>query len=293
MEVNGVWLPIVTPFVEGHVDFGSYERLVSYYLGKGINGIIPLGTTGESPVISDEESYKIIKKTVDIVEVKLPVFAGCGGNNTALVISKLEKMTSLGVDGILSACPYYNKPGQEGLFRHFVAIAEATDLKIIIYNIPHRTGVNMTNETIFRLAKIDNIIGIKDSCGDISQSLDLIARKPDNFSVMTGEDHLFFNNLAHGGDGGILAAAHLETTLFSNIFHRMTDNDLNGARGLWRNIEPVIPLLFEEANPGPVKFWLQREGLIRSGEMRLPMTDISDELKDKIDDFRSRSNEGI
>ena len=283
MRVDGVWLPIVTPFINGDVDYDAYEKLVGHYLEKEINGIIPLGTTGESPVVSEGESYRIIQSTINVVDKKMPVFAGLGGNDTARVISKLGKMASLGVDGILSACPYYNKPGQEGLFRHFEAIAKATDLKIIIYNIPHRTGVNMSNETVFRLAEIDNIIGIKDSCGDISQTLDLLAGKPDDFSVMTGEDQLFLTNLAHGGDGGILASSHIKTELFTDIFHQMKKNNLDGARAMWRKVESIIPFLFEEANPGPIKYLLECKGLIRSDEVRLPMTGISDVLKRKID----------
>ncbi len=280
---EGVWLPVVTPFVNGEVDYDGYERLVEHYCETGINGIIPLGTTGESPVLSDEESLRIIRLTVDCVNGRVPVYAGLSGNNTRAVINKLDAFSETGIKGILSACPYYNKPGQEGLYQHYKAIAETTDMNIIIYNIPHRTGVNMTNETVFRLAEMDNIVGIKDSCGEIGQSLDLIAGKPDGFSVLTGEDHLYFTNLASGGNGGILASAHLETESFTSVFRLMKDNDLQKARDIWRMIEPVIGLLFEEANPGPLKYSLFMQGLIRSEEMRLPMTGISDALRLKMD----------
>ncbi|MBU4318827.1 MAG: 4-hydroxy-tetrahydrodipicolinate synthase [Proteobacteria bacterium] len=283
MEVSGVWLPVVTPFFEGEVDFESYERLIHHYAKSGIKGILPLGTTGEAPVVAPEEALAILKKTVEIVNGRLPVFAGIGGNDTSLVISKVKEAERLGIDGILSVCPYYSRPGQEGLYRHFQAIAEATDLSVLMYNIPCRTGVNMENSTVLRLAEIPNIIGIKDSCGDIRQTLALLASKPENFSVMTGEDHLFLTTLANGGSGGILASAHLETKIFTGVFDRMMVNDLTGARTLWRKVESMVSLLFEEANPGPVKYGLERMGLIRSREMRLPLTDISTELKVKID----------
>ncbi len=288
MDISGIWLPVVTPFLEGRIDFESYERLINHYVTTGISGIIPLGTTGESPVITMDESLEITKKTVEIVKGRLPVFAGIGGNHTERVASNVKQMESLGIDGILSVCPYYNRPGQEGLYRHFETIAAETDLKIIMYNIPYRTGVNMENETIYRLAEIGNIVGIKDSCGNITQSLELLANKPENFSVMTGEDILFFTTLANGGDGGILASSHIETQSFLNVFNKMTmDNNINGARSLWRKIERIIPLLFKEPNPGPIKYCLNRIGRINSSEMRLPMTDISENLKLKIDEVMS------
>lgn len=284
MSIRGVWLPVITPFNGGNIDWASYESLVNHYITNGIDGIIPLGTTGESPVVTFEESLEIMRKTVEIAKGRCPVFAGVGGNDTRRVVEKVKRVESIGIDGILSVCPYYNRPGQDGIFSHFETLSRETDLKVIMYNIPYRTGVNMLNATIRRLAKIENIVGIKDSCGDIRQSLELLANKPEKFSVLTGEDFLFFTTLANGGDGGILASSHFKTRYFLDIFNKvMIENDIKSARSVWRKVEKMIPLLFKEPNPGPIKYCLERKGRIASNEMRLPMTGISDNLKTELD----------
>jgi len=199
MALNGVFLPIVTPFKDGEVDYNTYQSLIEHYLSCGISGIIPLGTTGEVPVLTDPEQEKIIDITVETVNSRVPILVGLGGNCTDHVIKRLTLVHKYPVDGILSVCPYYNRPGQKGLLSHFTKLSKATDLDILIYNIPYRTGVNMANDTLLKLAELKNIQGVKDSCGDIGQSLKLIADKPDNFSVLTGEDIMFFTNIAHGG----------------------------------------------------------------------------------------------
>lgn len=285
MSVNGVWLPIVTPFVEGEVDYESYEGLISHYISKGISGLMPLGTTGESPAVTEAEFEKILDTTVRAADGRVPVYAGVGGNHTDSVVKKLAVAERNGIDGILSVCPYYNRPGQEGLYRHFLKLSEATDLPIMIYNIPYRTGVNLHNETLLRLSEARNIVGVKDSCGDIAQSLELLANKPDGFSVMTGEDILYYTNLVNGGDGGILAAAHLDTEALVRIHERIRGNDHRQALAEWRQVSAPIPLLFAEPNPTPVKYCLQRLGLIKSAEARLPLTEISTGLAGKLDTF--------
>lgn len=283
MALNGIWLPIVTPFADGRVDYAGLTKLVQYYLDRGISGLIPMGTTGECPVLTETEFEGILDATVSAAAGRVPVFVGLGGNFTESVVKKIRSVEKYAADGILSVCPYYSRPGQEGLFRHFTALSEATDRKIVIYNIPYRTGVNMTNDTLLRLAERPNIVGVKDACGDIRQSLDLLSRKPPGFSVLTGEDLLFFTTMAHGGDGGILASAHLCTEAFVEIHRRMQENDFQAALKCWRPLQRMIPLLFAEPNPAPVKYLLRRLGRIASEEVRLPLTGASPALRERLD----------
>src|SRR5262249_6829334 len=218
-----------------------------------------------------------------VADGRVPVFVGIGGNATSKVVKTLKRLHHLPFDGIVSVCPYYNRPGQDGLIAHFRAIAAATDRDVLIYNIPYRTSVNLTNESLLELAEIANIVGAKDSCGILAQSLDLLARKPADFSVLTGEDALYFTMMAHGAEGGILASSHLLTERFIEVGRRFAGNDLAGARAAWAPLATLVPLLFAEANPMPIKYLLWRQGLIASPECRLPLTRISDALARRLD----------
>jgi len=282
-EISGIWLPAVTPFIDGEVDFASYEKLLEHYLAKGVTGIFPLGTTGESPTIDDDEMEAIVDRTVRVVAGRVPIFVGVGSNATRKVLKTLKRLERYTFAGIVSVCPYYNRPSQDGLREHFTRIAEATDREILIYNIPYRTSVNLKNETLMRLAELPNIVGVKDSSGDLAQSLELLRLRPKGFAVMTGDDPLFYTMLAHGGDGGILASAHVRTELFAGVYERTTKNDHQGARTLWAKLETLVPLLFKEANPMPIKHCLWRQGLIRTPECRLPLTRISEALAAELD----------
>ncbi len=281
--ISGVWLPVITPFVDGAVDVASYERLLEHYLGTGVRGIFPLGTTGESPTLDDDEIDAIVERTVGVVAGRVPVFVGIGGNATHRVLKALERVERHRFDGIVSVCPYYNRPSQEGMLAHFTRIAEATDRPILIYNIPYRISVNLANDTLLRLAELPNIVGIKDSSGSLAQSVELLRRRPEGFAVMTGDDGVFYTMLAHGADGGILASAHLATRRFVAIHERMAANDHHAARAMWSRLEPLVPLLFKEANPMPIKHCLWRQGLITSPECRLPLTTVSAGLADELD----------
>ena len=281
--LSGVWLPIVTPFHDGAVDFASYEKLIEHYLAAGIGGIFPLGTTGESPTLDDDECEALIERTLGVVAGRVPVFVGIGSNSTAKMLKMLRRLDGYDFAGIVSVCPYYNRPSQDGMREHFRQIAAATDRQIVIYNIPCRTGINLTNDTLLELAERPNIVGVKDSSGNTAQSLELLRRRPAGFSVMTGEDNYYYTMLAHGGDGGILASAHLETGAFVSIYERMLANDHRGARRIWSRLETVVPLLFREANPMPIKYCLWRQGLLRSPECRLPLTRVSPELAAELD----------
>lgn len=282
-KISGLWLPLVTPFKDGAVDRTSYERLVSHYIACGVDGLLPLGTTGESPALDDGEVEALIEWTLAAAAGRVPVFVGIGGNATRKVERALRRLHHLPFDGILSVCPYYNRPGQDGLVQHFRAVAAATDRPVMIYNIPYRTAVNLANDSLIELAQIPNIVGVKDSSGSMAQSLDLLARRPEGFSVLTGEDALYFTMMANGADGGVLAASHLMTEYFVEVGRRFVADDIAGARRLWMPLAELVPLLFGEANPMPIKHCLWRQGLIASPECRLPLTRVSDALARRLD----------
>ena len=281
--ITGVWLPIITPFKENKIDYHSYKRLIEHYSDKGISGFIPLGTTGESPTLSDFEFEDMIEKTMDYNNRRLPVYIGVGGNCTAQVIKKVKIAEYYDIKGILSVCPYYTRPSQEGIYSHFKSIAEETPLDIIMYNIPYRTGVNMENETIHKLSEIKNIVGLKDCCGNIKQTSELLMNPPKDFSILTGEDILFFLTLTMGGHGGILSSSHMKTEMFVEVYNKIKENDLEAALKIWKPLYDFIPLLFKEPNPAPIKYCLERLSLIDSSEVRLPLTQISNQLKEKLD----------
>jgi len=282
-ELTGVWLPIITPFSNRAVDLKSLERLLHDYLDKGLGGIMPLGTTGESPTIEDDEVDAIVELTGKVIGDRLPIYVGIGGNSTAKVIETLRRLERYAFTGILSVCPYYSRPNEEGICRHFEQIAKSTERKIVIYNIPYRTGVNLSNDAVLALSQLPNIVGLKDSCANLAQSGDLLRRKAPGFSVLTGEDAQFYTTLALQGDGGILAAAHFRPEIFVEVFQRMKENNFHAAHSSWLQIEPSVHLLFKEPNPMPIKHLLWRRGLIESPECRLPMTTISADLAKELD----------
>ncbi len=282
-RISGLWLPLVTPFKDGAVDFASYERLIDHYIALGVDGLFPLGTTGESPALDEAEVDELVDRTVARTADRVPVFVGVGGNATRKVAKELKRLERFDFAGIVSVCPYYNRPSQDGLLAHFRSLAAATDRPIVIYNIPYRTAVNLSNDSLLELAEVPNIVGVKDSSGSVAQSLELMARRPRDFAVLTGEDALYFTMMANGGDGGILAASHLMTERFIEVGQRFAANDVAGARAAWAPLAGFVPLLFAEANPMPIKYLLWRQGLIASPECRLPLTRISDGLARRLD----------
>jgi len=281
--LSGVWIPLVTPFRDGAVDLASYRRLVAHYIERGASAIFPLGTTGEAPTLDEAETDAVVAATIEVAAGRAPVFVGIGGNDTRKVIKAVERLSRFPFEGIVSVCPYYSRPSQDGLVQHFTAIAAATDRKLLIYNVPYRTSVNLANESVLRLAEHRNIVGIKDSSGNIAQSLDLLATRPRHFSVLTGEDAFYFTMLCNGADGGILASAHLATERFVEIARLISANDLGAAREIWSTLQGLVPRLFQEANPMPIKHCLWRQGLISSPECRLPLTSISPGLATELE----------
>lgn len=282
MKVQGVLLPIITPFENGEVDFESYKKLIKNYISKGVSGLMPLATTGETPTLSEYEYESILEKTVEYTENKVPLYIGFGGNNTEKMAKSIKTFEKYKIQGILSVCPYYNRPSQKGIYEHFKRISESTALDIVLYNIPYRTGRNIENDTVRKLAELKNIVGIKDACGDFNQTTDLLLNRPKDFSILTGEDAFFYSTLMLGGDGGIMASAHLNTEKYVEIFNKAKQNDHEGAFEIWKKVAPITPLLFEEPNPAPIKYCLSKLGLIKSPEVRLPLVEISEGLAKKI-----------
>jgi 4-hydroxy-tetrahydrodipicolinate synthase len=282
MRIEGVWLPLITPFRDGELDEPSLRRLTQHYLAQPVDGLILYATTGEGLTLDDDETTRLVEIVAAEVARRIPIFLGVSGSWTRKVAKTLAHAATLPVDGYLVACPYYTRPSQEGLYRHFAALADATARPIIIYNIPYRTGVNLANETMLRLAALPNIAGVKDCCADQVQSFDLAAAKPQGFAMMTGEDALFYNALTQGAEGGILAAAHVETAAFAAVRNIFLSGDQQGALRAWRALVDLPRLLFAEPSPAPIKHWLWRAGLIDSPEVRLPMMPVSDILAARI-----------
>ncbi len=280
--LEGIWLPLITPFRDGALDDGALAGLVRHYLATPISGLILAATTGEGLTLEPAETERLVKVTAAAVEGRLPVYLGLSGSDTAKMVRAVARMQDWPIEGYLVACPYYTRPSQDGLYRHFAALAEASCKPIILYNIPYRTGVNLANETVFRLAELDRLVGIKDCCAVSGQSFDLLRGRPAGFSVLTGEDALFFSAIAQGADGGILASAHVETAAFARVRDCLLAGDRAGALRLWSEIADVVALLFAEPSPAPIKYWLWRSGLLPSPEVRLPMTQVSDGLARRI-----------
>jgi len=282
---RGVFLPAITPFTEGKVDIETYKKLIGYYLGKGVHGLVPLGTTGESPTIEEFEYNQIVEATIEVAKDKVPIYVGVSGNSTRKVVDQIANLNRYDITGYLVTSPYYNLPSQQGIYEHFAQLANATDKQILIYNIPYRTGRNVENETILKLSKISNIVGIKDSSGVVSQSIELLRDRDPRFAVFTGEDILFYLNIVSGGNGGILASAHLQTERFIRVWEAVQDIDLKTALAEWNKLTKMIPLLFTEPNPAPIKYILAEKGIIPSPELRPPMSMISKKLKSELDRF--------
>ena len=284
--LHGLWLPLITPFRDGVLDETSLRRLVAHYAAEPVDGFILGATTGEGLALDEAETRRLVAVTRDALEAagrNIPIYLGLSGADTRKLGKALEQSVAWGMDGYLIACPYYTRPSQEGLFQHFSALAEATVRPILIYNIPYRTGVNMGNDTMLRLAERANIVGVKDCCADPAQTLDLIRHRPAGFTVLTGEDAHFYSALTSGADGAILASAHVHTAGFAGIRDKLLAGDQPGALADWQRLVDIPRLLFSEPSPGAIKHWLWRSGLIDSPEMRLPMVPVSGGLAERIE----------
>jgi 4-hydroxy-tetrahydrodipicolinate synthase len=285
--LRGLWLPLITPFRDGELDEASLRRLVRHYATFPVDGFILAATSGEGMSLRMDELERLVTVTRSELSAsarRLPILLGLSGASTAKLFDALDETAAWPIDGYLIASPYYIRPSQRGLVQHFTALADHAAWPIVLYNIPYRTGVSLTNETLLQLALHPNIAGMKDCGADRAQSIDFLARRPPGFRVLTGEDALYHEALADGADGAILLSAHLETDAFASVQTLMMQGDRNGALARWKTISALTRLLFAEPSPAPAKYWLTRGGLIERAEVRLPMVEVSAELAALLDE---------
>ena len=263
---------MITPFKkDGSVDYEALERVIDYQLNNGADFLCILATTGETPCLTAEEKVAIKQLVVKLVAGRIPIVMGCGGNNTAAVVEELKNTDWSGIDGILSVCPYYNKPSQEGLYQHFKAIAKASPLPVILYNVPGRTGINLKAETTCRLAHdCENIVAIKEASGSLEQVDDIIKNRPDGFDVLSGDDALTFPMVASGAAGVISVIGNALPKEFSRMIRYEFRGEYEPARRIHHKFTELYQLLFVDGNPAGVKALLHEMGMIEN-ELRLPL----------------------
>ncbi|MCK8601308.1 4-hydroxy-tetrahydrodipicolinate synthase [Desulfoferrobacter suflitae] len=279
---QGAMVAIVTPFKNGQLDESGLRDLIEFQIANGTHGIVPCGTTGESATLSFKEHERVIEITVEQVNKRLPVVAGTGSNNTEEAIRLTKHAKDAGADGALMICPYYNKPTQEGLYRHFEKVARAVDIPIILYNIPGRSAVNMEPDTIARLAKISNIVGVKEASGSMKQITDIMARCGDDFAVLSGEDFLTFPLLCVGGKGVISVSSNIVPRDMAELCNLFFGEKFSEARKLYYKLLPLCHALFYETNPAPVKAALLMMKKIASDEVRLPLVPMSETNRERL-----------
>ncbi|KXB42949.1 dihydrodipicolinate synthase [Bacteroidales bacterium KA00344] len=280
---KGLGIALVTPFTpNGEVDYKALKRLVEYQLDNGADFLCILATTAETPCLNREEKDKITELVKDLVRGRIPILKYCGGNNTAAVIEDIKNTDWSGIDGILSICPYYNKPSQEGLYQHFKAISNVSPLPIVLYNVPGRTGVNMTAATTVRIANdCPNIVGIKEASGSLEQVDEIIKNKPDNFDVISGDDALTFSMVASGAAGVISVIGNALPKQFSRMIRLEFKGEYEPARKIHHMFTELYSLLFVDGNPAGVKALLNDMGFI-DNILRLPLVPTKIETKQKM-----------
>ncbi|MDQ2918324.1 MAG: 4-hydroxy-tetrahydrodipicolinate synthase [Verrucomicrobiota bacterium] len=272
---RGTYTALVTPFRDGTIDFAAFERLIEGQIAGGITGIIPVGTTGESPTLSHDEKGQLIRRAVEIARGRCQVLAGTGSNSTAFAIAATKEGEKLGVDGALIVAPYYNKPSQEGLFRHFSTIARETKLPIMLYNIPGRCGIDILPETVLRLAnECKNVVSIKEASGSVERVSVLRALLPNEFTILSGDDGLTLPFMSVGAVGVVSVASNLLPAEVSALVRAFANGDVNEAQRLHRRMGGLFKDLFIEPNPVPVKTALSWRGLM-SSEVRLPLCEMT------------------
>ncbi|HIP32306.1 MAG TPA: 4-hydroxy-tetrahydrodipicolinate synthase [Crocinitomicaceae bacterium] len=279
---KGAGVALVTPFNEDYsIDFDALKKLVRYQIDNGMDFLVVQGTTGESPVLSQEEKTKVLKSVQEENNGALPIIYGVGGNDTIAVGELLKKLPS-GIDGILSVSPYYNKPTQKGIYEHYKYIASCTDLPIILYNVPGRTGSNVSASTTLELAKIHNIVAMKEASGDLGQIMDIVQNKPEGFSVLSGDDAIVVPLMSIGVEGVISVSANAFPKIFSEMVHDAAQGNYDVAKEGHYQLHQITQMLFEEGNPGGVKIALAKMNIMQP-TMRMPLYPVSDELKTRIE----------
>ena len=267
---SGTFTALVTPFRNGEVDVEALEGMVEFQIQHGVSGLVPCGTTGETPAMSEAEDRVVVETVMRVTNGRVPIIAGTGSNSTDMAIKYTKMAQEVGADGSLQVAPYYNKPTQEGLYRHFAAIAESTDLPLVLYNIPGRTGVTISAETMARLAEIPNIVGVKDSTLSMNMISDVISLCGEEFDVLSGDDPMTLPLIALGGRGVISVASNVAPGAVSDMVRALLEGDWERGRELHYELLPLFRALFVETNPIPVKTAASLLGLC-SDEMRLPL----------------------
>ncbi|MFO0754471.1 MAG: 4-hydroxy-tetrahydrodipicolinate synthase [Thermodesulfovibrionales bacterium] len=278
---KGSIVALVTPFRNGAFDEKAYADLIEWHIAQGTHGIVPCGTTGEASTLSFEEHYRVIEVAVAAANKRIPVIAGTGANATDEAIDLTKRAKKLGADGALIVTPYYNKPTQEGLYRHYKAIAEAVDIPIVLYNVPGRTAVNLLPATVARLAEVKNVVAIKEATGDMKQASELIRLCGDRLSVVSGDDFTTLPMLCLGGRGAISVTANVAPRDSAEMFNAWERGDIAKARELHYKLEPVNTAMFIETNPIPVKTAVALMGRI-TDELRLPLCEMSAPNREKL-----------
>lgn len=283
---SGVYTAIVTPFkVDESVDYTALKKLIEFQIASGVTGIVPCGTTGESPTLSTEEHEKVVEETIKIVAGRVKVIAGTGSNSTKEAIELSLHAQKAGADALLIVNPYYNKPTQEGLYRHFKAIADSVNIPIILYNIKGRTGVNVETNTLMRLIKdCKNIIAVKEASGDIIQIRDVIKKAPPNFSILSGDDGITLDVIKSGGDGIISVAANVIPKQMVEMVSSALSGDMKKAEALDKKYQEFFKVEFIETNPIPIKTMLAMQGKVKE-VFRLPLCELSKENRIKVEKF--------
>src|SRR5574344_1529051 len=280
---RGLGIALITPFKEdGSVDYDALKNLLNYQINNGADFLCVLATTGETPCLSKEEKLKTKDFIVEVVRERVPILMGCGGNNTAAVVDELKNGDFKGIDGVLSVCPYYNKPSQEGLYQHFKAIAAATKLPVVLYNVPGRTGINLKPETTCRLANdCDNIVAIKEASGSIEQVDEIIKYKPADFEVLSGDDSLTFPMIACGAVGAISVIGNALPKEFSRMIRLEFRGEFGAAQKIHHKFTDLYGLLFVDGNPAGVKALMNEMGLLKN-YLRLPLVPTRLTTRQKI-----------
>ncbi|MBL8239351.1 MAG: 4-hydroxy-tetrahydrodipicolinate synthase [Bryobacterales bacterium] len=280
---QGCGTALVTPFKQDlTLDEARLRALVRRQIADGIHFLVPCGTTGESPTLTHAEHLRVVEITLEEAKGKVPVMAGCGGYSTAEVCSLARELEAMGADGLLSVTPYYNKPTQEGLYQHYRAIASATTLPIVVYSVQGRTGINVEPLTLKRLAAVDNIVGVKEASGNISQMASVLYHVPADFAVLSGDDSITIPLVSLGGRGIISVVSNEIPGPMAQLAQKALDGDYAGARAIQRQYLPLMEVNFVESNPGPVKYAMARMGLLEP-VWRLPLVPPSEASQNKID----------
>ncbi len=282
-KFRGTGVAIITPFKnDSSIDFAALGRVVNHVISGGVNYIVALGTTGESVTLSKDEKKAVISYVTEAIDNRVPLVVGIGGNNTQEVINSIRYTEFEGVDGILSVAPYYNKPGQRGMFQHFKAIASCSPLPVILYNVPGRTCSNISSETCLELAhECENIVGVKEASGDLTQIMRIIKGKPENFSVISGDDLMSIPVIALGGAGVISVLANAFPAYTSELVYHALKNNFKSARELQFRLLEIIELLFIEGNPSGVKDMLNLMSICQNN-LRLPLVPVSRQIHTRI-----------